>query len=115
MISPIPLTNIEQLAEINNVNKPRTNGVLLFKHSPRCVISKMALRELMKEWHFTNQEIEIFLVDVINQRQLSAQIADIYGVRHESPQLLHIKENVCTGNASHGSVSIQTVEGWLHG
>lgn len=115
MISPIPLATEEQLAEICNLNKPRPNGVLLFKHSPRCVISKMALRELINDWHYNTEEIEIFLVDVINQRKLSMQIADIYGVRHESPQLLHIKENECVGNASHGSVSIQTVESWLHG
>lgn len=103
------------LTEINDTTKPRHNGVLLFKHSPRCIVSKMVLREFMNDWDFDKNEIEIFLVDVINQRELSNKIADIYDVRHESPQMLHIKENVCSNNASHASVSVKKIESWLYG
>ena len=112
----IPLTDLKQLSDLStNVNKPRTNGVLLFKHSTRCIISKMALRELEKDWHYSSDELEVYLVDVLSNRQISNQIADIYNVRHESPQLLFIKGNSCAGNASHSDVSIQTVDRWLNG
>jgi len=112
----IPLTDLRQLSDLSNsVNKPRLNGVLLFKHSTRCIISKMALRELEKDWHYDNDEIEIYMIDVLMNREISNQIADIYNVRHESPQLLFIKDEVCVGNASHGDVSIQTVDRWLNG
>lgn len=112
----IPLTDLKQLANLSSdVNKPRLNGVLLFKHSTRCIISKMALRELEKDWHYDNDEVEVYMIDVLNNRQISNQIADIYSVRHESPQILFLKGDSCLGNASHGDVSIQTVDRWING
>jgi len=112
----IPLADLKQLTDFSStVNKPRLNGVLLFKHSTRCIISKMALRELEKDWHYSSDELEVYLVDVLSNRQISNQIADIYNVRHESPQLLFIKGNSCAGNASHNDVSIQLVDSWIHG
>jgi len=115
MISPIPLTTETQLADVLNNPKPRKNGVLLFKHSPRCIVSKMVLRELLAEWNLEEDEVEMYLIDVINSRSLSNMIAEQFSIRHESPQLLYIKENTCVGNASHNGVSIQLVDSWIHG
>jgi bacillithiol system protein YtxJ len=112
----IPLADLKQLTDFSStVNKPRLNGVLLFKHSTRCIISKMALRELEKDWHYSYDELPVFLIDVLRNREISSQIADIYNVRHESPQILLLKDGVCVGNASHGDVSILTVDHWLNG
>lgn len=115
MISPIPLTNEQQLADVLDNNKPRPNGVLLFKHSPRCFVSKMVLRDFVANWQLGKDEVDVYLIDVIQNRSLSNYVEERFDVVHESPQLLYIKENACVGNASHNQVSVQLVDSWLHG
>ena len=111
----IPLTSLEQLAEINSIsNKPRVNGVLIFKHSTRCSVSYFAYKKLKAEWNFSEEELPLYFLDLLSYRKISDQIAVNYGVKHESPQLLFIKNGTCIGNASHSDVSVKTVENWMN-
>ena len=115
MINFIPLVDESQLVEINDLsNKPRSYGVLLFKHSTRCGVSIYALKQLEREYKFTSEEMPVYLLDILNYRQLSNRIAELYGVAHESPQILFIKDGKCSGNASHNNVSNQTINGWIN-
>lgn len=110
----IPLTEESQLLEIQELsNKPRNHGVLLFKHSYRCGISGFVLNQLKQDWNFNENDFDIYMIDVLKNRNISNRIADIYGVRHESPQILLIKHGTCVGNASHNEVSINTVNSWV--
>jgi len=112
----IPLVTINQLAEIDELsNKPRINGVLIFKHSTRCSVSFFALKHLISEWNFHETEVPVYFLDLLSYRAISNQIAVHYGVEHESPQILLIKKGKCVGNASHNFVSVNTVQGWLNG
>ena len=109
-----PLTELEQLADIDKLsNKPRVNGVLIFKHSTRCSVSYFAYKKLQAEWIFSQEELPLYYLDLLAYRKISDQIAVNYGVKHESPQLLLIKNGHCIGNASHSDVSVLTVENWL--
>lgn len=110
-----PLTTSKQLEEIITIsNKPRLNGVLLFKHSPRCGVSLHALKQLKKDWVNSSEKVDVYLINVLEHRDISNQVSAIFGVRHESPQVLFIKNGACIGNASHWEVSIETVNGWIH-
>ena len=111
----IPLERSEQLADIDIIsNKPQTHGVLIFKHSTRCSVSHFALRGLKVDWHFAKDKLPLYFLDLIKHRELSNQIANKYEVKHESPQILFIKNGVCLGNASHNSVSVDTIETWIN-
>lgn len=111
----IPLKDLEQLAEINAIsNKPRVNGVLIFKHSTRCSVSYFAYKKLQAEWNFSQDELPLYYLDLLAYRRISDQIAVNYGVKHESPQILFIKNGRCVGNASHSDVSVVTVENWMN-
>ena len=65
------------------------NPQFIFKHSTRCSISKMVL----SRFESTNDSasLSVYLLDLLNYRDLSNQIADDFNVKHESPQLLVIK------------------------
>ena len=39
--------------------------------------------------------LSVYLLDLLNYRDLSNQIADDFNVKHESPQLLVIKDGEC--------------------
>lgn len=108
------LTAIEQIAEVDDLShNPNLKGVLYFKHSPRCIVSSFALRAFTKEWDFNENEIPIFMVDVVAHRNVSQQIAAHYDVRHESPQILLIKNGKCIGNDSHQRASVKNVKSWI--
>ncbi len=79
-----------------------TQAVLLFKHSTRCFISKMALRNF--EQTFLASEVPCYLLDLIAYRNLSHQIASTFDVQHQSPQVLLIKDGKVIFHASHENI-----------
>ena len=78
------------------------NPQFIFKHSTRCSISKMVL----SRFESTNDSasLSVYLLDLLNYRDLSNQIADDFSVKHESPQLLVIKDGECYTHSSHTSI-----------
>ena len=95
------LTDVEQLNEIiaASAEKP----VVIFKHSTRCHISKTALRKFENDFNLEEKIIPYFL-DLIAYRTVSNEIAVRFGVAHQSPQLIVIKNGVALYNASHEGI-----------
>lgn len=81
--------------------------VLFFKHSTRCSISVMALSRFEREWNTTG--VEFYLLDLLNYRAVSNQMAEQFGVEHQSPQVLLIKNGVCVFHASHNAIDAQAI------
>ena len=81
--------------------------VLLFKHSTRCSISSMVKRRI-DSLNVPNHVLPVYL-DLIAFRAISNEIADYFGVTHESPQLLVIQNVKVTAIANHTNVSEQFV------
>jgi bacillithiol system protein YtxJ len=109
----IPLTNKDQLSEIEkkSFSKPQ----IIFKHSTRCSISAGAKRVLLHEMGAAKDEdFDIHYLDLLNYRELSNQIESRYKVKHESPQILVIKNGECVYHASHGEVALENCESILH-
>lgn len=81
-------------------------GQLLLKHSTTCPVSANALREFeeyLKE--SSNADVDYTLVKVIESRPVSNQIAADLTVKHESPQIIFIKDKAKYWTASHWSVT----------
>ncbi|KAA8485921.1 bacillithiol system protein YtxJ [Arcticibacter tournemirensis] len=97
----IPLERIDQLQEI----KDATGYSILFKHSTRCAISMMAKRKFESEWASLPSETPVYFLDLLNHRDISAAIVQLFQVHHESPQLLLIRDGECIYHTSHGEVS----------
>jgi bacillithiol system protein YtxJ len=94
------ITKLEDIEEIKNASKKKF--AIIFKHSTGCGSSKMSLSRFEKSWKDkeTSNLLPYFL-DLLAYREVSNKIAEEFGVRHESPQLLLIKEGKCIYNASH--------------
>ena len=97
------LNHIESLKEIDITSE--TQPIVIFKHSTRCPVSSMAKRKFESEWKYEENEIKPYFLDLIQHRDISNEIANRYGVDHESPQILVIKNGVCTFHSSHGEIS----------
>ncbi|NND07724.1 MAG: bacillithiol system redox-active protein YtxJ [Saprospiraceae bacterium] len=83
--------------------------ILIFKHSTRCSISSMVRSRVEAQWP-SNTFWTPILVDVIANRQISNVIADIFGVQHESPQLLMIENGQCSHHASHFDIDLTRIQ-----
>ncbi|WP_397446641.1 bacillithiol system redox-active protein YtxJ [Polaribacter sp. R77954] len=98
----IPLTSLEQLEEIKNQSK--TEPVFIFKHSTRCGISNMVIKQFEKLFTEDHQKLKVYYLDLLNYRDISTEIGAVFQVMHQSPQLLVIKNEVSVYNASHQDI-----------
>ncbi|MFN3968647.1 bacillithiol system redox-active protein YtxJ [Flavobacterium sp.] len=95
------LTDLGQLNEI--VNESTETLVVIFKHSTRCSISRMALRQFEQEFDLEGKVIPYYL-DLLEHRDISNEIANRFGVYHQSPQLIVIKDGKAIYDRSHESI-----------
>lgn len=82
--------------------------LLLFKHSPRCGVSRWALEEV-ERLEGEADGMPIAVVDVVEERELSQEVAERTGVRHQSPQLLYLEDGVVRWDLSHGAITADAV------
>ena len=95
------LTDLVQLNEIIAISNEKP--VAIFKHSTRCSVSRMALKQFENEFNSSDKVIPYFL-DLIEYRAISNEIANRFGVTHQSPQLILIKEGKAVYNVSHSDI-----------
>ena len=101
---------IQQSADIEQIKeKSFEKPVVVFKHSTSCSISATALGRFERNWK-TEINAETHLLDLLQHRDLSNQIAEIFGVQHQSPQLLVIKNGESIYAESHFGISAEEVE-----
>ena len=98
------LTDLLQLDEIIAISNEKP--VAIFKHSTRCSVSRMALKQFENEFNSSDKVIPYFL-DLIEYRAISNEIANRFGVTHQSPQLILIKEGKAVYNVSHSDIDAQ--------
>ena len=64
----------------------------------------MVLDGFERSYNSKNEEAELYLLDLIRYRELSSAVEERFGVIHESPQVLVIKDRRVLAHASHGSI-----------
>jgi bacillithiol system protein YtxJ len=102
------LDKMEQFDEIDEISQ--TKPVVLFKHSTRCSISRMALKQFDAEFNYPEEKIDWYLLDLLNHRDLSNEIASRYNIVHQSPQIVIIRNGKAVFNESHDSISAEDLK-----
>lgn len=83
----------------NSANNP----VIVFKHSITCPISADAFEQFKSYMEDAEEEAHYLIVSEV--RDVSNKIAEITDIRHESPQILLIKDKNVIWNASHMKIT----------
>ncbi|KTD83296.1 bacillithiol system redox-active protein YtxJ [Paenibacillus etheri] len=102
--------SIQQLHTLEDLEQyvAKPGKKLLFKHSTTCPISAKA-----------NEEFQVYLKDadtaaavvlVIEDRSVSNQIAEDFGIKHESPQLFLLEDNEVRWNTSHWKITRDAIK-----
>ncbi|MDF7814365.1 bacillithiol system redox-active protein YtxJ [Hymenobacter sp. YC55] len=109
MIPWQPLTQAEQLQDI--VRESHEKPVLIFKHSTTCSISAAAKGKMERQWAEAGlDDTKLYYLDLLRFRPISTEIAQKFGVQHESPQLLLIQDGECRYSASHMGIRLSEVK-----
>lgn len=103
-----PLTRLEQLEEIEEESTHHLTGI--FKHSTSCGISRMVLKKFEREYpEIKDKDVKLYFLDLLSNREISNRIAEKFAVRHESPQLILIKDKKVVHHSSHHSISTESI------
>ena len=103
----IQLTDLDQLDEIISESKDKL--VIVFKHSTRCGVSRMVLKQFEKEFDLQEKTTSYFL-DLLEYRNVSNEITSRFKVVHESPQLLLIRDGKTIYHASHSNINAEDLK-----
>lgn len=99
------LSDESQLQEIIRVSEIRPQ--VIFKHSTRCSISSVAKSRLDRSKAPDNTDF--YYLDLIRYRGISNKISEVFGVHHESPQVLVISKGSCVYDESHMGIDMDEI------
>ncbi|MGB1019430.1 MAG: bacillithiol system redox-active protein YtxJ [Chitinophagales bacterium] len=102
------LDSINQLEEIKETSNTKTQ--ILFKHSVTCGISGHAEFKLESDWNFEDENFDFYYLDLLANRVVSNEIASMFQVTHQSPQILIIKNGKATAHFSHQAISVDRIK-----
>ena len=102
------LTELKQLDTI--VKESAETPILIFKHSTRCPVSRMALRNFGQEYDIEEGKLKLYYLDLLEHRDISNEIATRFSVYHQSPQVILIKDGKAVFDSSHHEIDATTVQ-----
>ena len=83
---------------------------VIFKHSSRCITSRMAYKEFDESWDLP---VPYYLVHVLDGRPASNEIEFRLKVKHESPQAIVIRNGEVLYHNSHSSIEPRRIIGMV--
>ena len=98
----IHLTAEDQLQKI--IVKSQEKPQVIFKYSSSCQFSEVVFQRLQK--NCCPGEIDFHFLDLTNYNHISEKVSEIFGVPHQSPQILVINEGHCVFHESHPEISL---------
>ena len=102
-LSWIPLMEESQLDEIEKASFSRPQ--VIYKHSTTCGISSMVLNMFSKSYEYSEDQADLYFLDLHRYRAVSNEVASRLGVRHESPQLIIMDQGEVKVHRSHGAIT----------
>lgn len=99
----IDLNSILQIESIKEASKERPQ--IIFKHSTTCGISRMVMNQFKSSYTLDESEADLYYLDLLKHREITNQVSRIFGIRHESPQLIVIKNGQVIAHESHGGIN----------
>lgn len=93
------IKNLEFLDEVL-----KKNEMVIFKNSTRCPISRYARIEFEKFAETSEEKIELFMINVVENNDVSKKFAEKTDIKHESPQVCYIINGKVIWHESHMNI-----------
>lgn len=102
----LPWITLNEIAQLEHIEeKSSTKTQVIFKHSTRCGISSMVMKQFTDMYNLTEKDLDLYYLDLLSYRDVSNEVGCKFQVMHQSPQLLVIKNGVVVKHASHGAIN----------
>mgnify|MGYP001354495007 FL=1 len=102
-LSWTPLISEEEINTIREISK--IQSILIFKHSTSCGISRMVIKQFESLFNEENKHLKVYYLDLLNFREVSSKLSEVFQVIHQSPQLLVIKNGISVYDKSHYEIT----------
>ena len=102
-LSWTPLISVDEINTIKEISK--NQSVLIFKHSTRCGISRMVIKQFESLFNEENKQLKVYYLDLLRFREVSSKLSEVFQVVHQSPQLLVIKNGISVYDESHYEIT----------
>lgn len=110
----LPWINLVSLAQLDEIESKSAQRVqVIFKHSTTCGISRMVMNMFKNSYNFSEDQIDLYYLDLLSYREVSNGVAEKFKVMHQSPQLLVIKNGTVVAHDSHGAINEISLEKYL--
>lgn len=98
----MPLTPLSNVGELDAaIAESLEHPVLLFKHSRTCGVSCEALDELRTHVDRAEPGVSYKMITVQSHRRVSDEATARFGIRHETPQAILLRDGRPVWSASH--------------
>ena len=94
-----PLISVDEIKTIKEISKRQ--AILIFKHSTRCGISRVVIKKFESLFNEENKQLKVYYLDLLNFREVSSKLSEVFQVIHQSPKLLVIKNGISVNDESH--------------
>lgn len=91
------------IQEIHKLSDIKEETFLIYKHSITCSVSAHA-NQIIKEFSEKHPEVAIYKIVVQTDEELKWEIADRYGVKHETPQVIIVREGRVIASQNHYNI-----------
>jgi bacillithiol system protein YtxJ len=106
--------NLESSEDWNAaLEQSKQTPIAILKHSTRCSVSFMAKKNLESRWEYNESQVIPYYLDLIAFRSISDLISQHTGIRHESPQLILIKDGEVQFHTSHYGIDAEAIARYI--
>ena len=102
-LSWTPIISIDEINTIKEISK--IQSILIFKHSTRCGISRIVIKQFESLFNEENKHLKVYYLDLLNFREVSSKLSEVFQVIHQSPQLLVVKNGISVYDESHYDIT----------
>ncbi len=100
------LQSVDTIDQI--IDESNSRPIIIFKHSTRCSISAASLDRLERRWDQAEMnQVKTYFLDLIRFRDVSNAVAEKLNVRHQSPQVIVLRNGKVVHDASHFGIDYQ--------
>ncbi len=113
-----PNLNWVSLVEVSQLDVAEMESehqvVAILKHSTRCGISRMVLRQFENSYDLPEDAaVRLYFLDLLSYREISNEIARRFSVTHQSPQLIVLKNKEVVHHSSHQDIDSGNLKEFL--
>ncbi len=104
--------NLNSLDQIEDIKKEsKEQAIAIFKHSTTCSISATALSRFERAWtkKKPDNKLKPYYLDLLKNREISNKVSSTFGIGHQSPQIIVIKNEESVYNESHFGIDLEEV------